>query len=432
MLRHSPQRPAVATARLSLYAAWVGYGGLLISGLGLWVLLIVQSHSFASYTASADFAGSYIGATLVRHGDLAQLYDVAAQEAVHQAQIEPYGFYLLPIFNYPAWNALALTPLAAYPYPLAFALWRGVNSLLGGLAVLLLLRAVAPSRRTGVVLVLAVTAFWPFLLTLMEGQMGMVVLLGLAGAAVSLRAGHEAHAGLWLLLGLVKPQLIVVPLLALLLLHAWRALIVYAVGTGVVLALSLVALGNWLTPYLALLTDFVRPEKALGDLPTLMDNWRGIVYRLLGSDTSASAGILIAVLTVGSLAFVVALCRPRPAGQPRDLALPFAVSSAVGLLVNPHCYFYDAVILLVPGVLLWQAALGNDLRLRLLRGVLAVGPVVALAAPFLTLPLIKLGGWYLVLVLLAIGWAWPALVAARSGVYASIGNTAYEPAQSRR
>ena len=94
-------------------------------------------------------------------------------------------------------------------------------------------------------LLLAILAFLPLTITLWQGQLAIPIWLALTGAVLALRAGQERRAGAWLILGLLKPQLIALPLLALLVGRRWRALGVVAAGTAGVLGVSLLAFGNW-------------------------------------------------------------------------------------------------------------------------------------------------------------------------------------------
>jgi hypothetical protein len=392
--------------RLPLYAIWVGYGALAVVGLGLWLLVILQSGSFATYTARADFAGSYTGASAVWSGSSARLYDVPTQESIHAARIAPYGAYSLPIFNYPAWNAVLLAPLAELPYPIAFALWLILNLLAAGVALVMLVRSTASSVDAYTRVGLTALACWPLTLTLLEGQMGVLVWLGLVGGLTALQRGHDRQAGAWLLLGLVKPQLLVLPLLALLLSGRHRALAAFCAGALGILAGSVAIAGNWLPSYAGLLVNFVQPEAKLGDLPELMVNWRGLVFALPNSSQSV-ANLLAIVLGAGSLAVFAALARRYRAAGPEVV---FGISILVGLLLNPHLYLYDTVIAITTGLVLWRATEGvSHPTIHLLRAVLLVGPPVTLLAGFWNPPHVALGAWYQATVLLAAFAAWRQL-----------------------
>ena len=66
-------------------------------------------------------------------------------------------------------------------------------------------------------------------------------------------------AGLWAILGLVKPQILIAPLLALLVARRWRALLVFGAGAASLVGVSFLVLGSWIPEYLSFLGDYVRP-----------------------------------------------------------------------------------------------------------------------------------------------------------------------------
>lgn len=409
--------------RLPLYLAWVAYGGLLVSALTTWALLPVEAGGFMPYITRQDFVGVYLGAHLIATGHSAQLYDLAAQYQLQNDLMTPYAPLVhILYFTYPGWIALLLAPLGALPYATAFLTWTGLNLVAAGVSIERLVRATARTLRERSLMLLVAAGFMPVWYALWQGQTPIIVLLGLVGALISLRAGKDGQAGAWLVLGLIKPQLIALPVLALLLARRWRALVALVVGGLLLLAASLLALGNWIPGYLDMLTNYVRTGATVGDDPTIMHNWRGLVFRLLGTDSGPVAGTLVSGLTLLSVGLAVAVCWPRKAQSSQQSAgyqwtpgweMRFSVAILLGLLVNPHLYLHDAVIALVPGFVLWRAASGADIRLRLLRGVLLAGPFVARLALSWAPPVVEIGSWYLVLLLGTVLWAWPALGNAR-------------------
>jgi hypothetical protein len=84
----------------------------------------------------------------------------------------------------------------------------------------------------------------------------------------------------------------------------------------------------------------------------------------------------------------------------------------LGLLADPHLYLQDAVIAIVPGFVLWRVSAAGTgwWSVRVLRGLLLAGPFVARLALSWAPPVIEIGSWYLLLLLLSVLWAWPALV----------------------
>jgi hypothetical protein len=397
------------------YAIRVGYGILCGLAFALWALVILQQ-GWRAYVARVDFIGPYIGGYLVGTGQGAHLYDLDVQQRIQLQLIAPYRPVVPLYYEYPAWTALLFAPLALLPLGGAFLLWSGANLALAGATIRRLVAATARLRADRALLVIAILGFLPLTLTLWQGQLAIPVWLGLTGAVLAWRSGHERQAGAWLILGLLKPQLIALPVLALLVGRRWRALAVVLAGSAAVLGGSLLVLGNWLPAYVSFLTTFVRPDLALGDNPLLIQNWRGLVYHLLGTTGGPAADGLVLALDALSVAGVVALCWPRAGRDSAGWELRFAVAILLGLLVDPHLLLHDTLVALVPGFIFWRAATGAGARRGTLRGVLAAGPFVAFLAEFWTPTRIQLGAWYLVLLLGAVAWAWRDLAAPEEAV----------------
>src|SRR5439155_21604982 len=142
-----------------------------------------------------------------------------------------------------------------------------------------------------------------------QGQLTGLVLFSVTSALLALRAGHEVQAGAWLILGLLKPQLLLGVGLVLLVTRHWRVLAVWAAGGAGLVGASFLAFGNWLPSYSAYLANYL-DNPALGDQPALMQNWRGSVYMLLHT----SPAPLVSGLTLLGLGLLVVLCWP---GRPR-------------------------------------------------------------------------------------------------------------------
>jgi hypothetical protein len=398
--------------RLPLYAAWIGYGALLFSMLVHVLRLPVEAGGFAAYATRQDFVGIYLGAHMVATGQSAQLYDLEAQLHLQEELMTPYAPLVhILYFVYPAWIAVLLAPLALMPYMTAFLTWAGVNVAAAVVVIARLVRSTAEGANERFILLLVALGFTPLWYTLWQGQTGIIVCLSLTGTLLALRAGRDREAGVWLVLGMIKPQLIALPVLALLLLRRWVPLAILAAGAVVIFALSLAVLGNWVPAYSDAISTYVGIGASAGDDPAIMHNWRGLVFRLLGTDTGPLAGGIVAALTLVSVALVIAVCWPRPraAGTRTGWEIRFALAVLLGMLVNPHFYLQDAVVGLVPGFILWRASSWSDTRLRVLRGLLLAGPFAARLALSWAPPVVEIGSWYLALLVLATLWAWPSL-----------------------
>jgi hypothetical protein len=269
-----------------------------------------------------------------------------------------------------------------------------------------------PARADRLPLWLAAAGFVPLLITLALGQFSILSRAALTGAVGALQARKEGQAGLWLLLSLIKPQLVLLPLLVLLLGRRWQTLAVYAAGMGVFVGGSILVLGNWIPAELTF-WDRIGPAVGTGvmDVMPWMHNWRGLVWGLLDSTSSPLALALTGGLTILSIATVIVLCWRRSATKEPFSTNQWALAVLVSLLAIPHLHHYDMTIALVPALLLWRTS-GNALRersIRILRGLLVFGPIAAWLTWILPPQPVNFGAWYLALLLGVVCWAWPAL-----------------------
>jgi hypothetical protein len=272
-----------------------------------------------------------------------------------------------------------------------------------------------------VALLVAFLAWFPLQLTLSHGQFGLLCAVAFTEALVALRAGKQWHAGGWLTLGLMKPQLLVFPLLALLLLGFWRTIVSFVSASIVVLGISFAKLGYWIPVYLRFIANFNQKGGEVSLYPVAMQNWRGLIYALLKTDTSLAAYWLLTVLSAGSLITMVLICS-QPGSTLRDsvrFSTPlhwearFAIAILLGILSSPYLYLHDWVVALPAGFVLFffirdVAVLpsnrrGPDVALGWLIG---LAPFVCVAVQFGIWPQsspLQLVPWYmLVLVVTAI------------------------------
>ena len=133
-----PRLPAtvVATAAIALLAAYVAlWSGVTRANIG-----------------TSDFTATYVGATLMREGHGAAMYDETLQAPLHAALIAPLQRGNLPFVN-PPLAAAAVVPLTLVPLTAAYRIWQAAQLLMLVAAVVIALRAApwpAHLRRRGV------------------------------------------------------------------------------------------------------------------------------------------------------------------------------------------------------------------------------------------------------------------------------------------
>jgi hypothetical protein len=155
----------------------------------------------------------------------------------------------------------------------------------------------------------------------------------------------------------VKPQLLLLPVAALLWQRRWRAVIGLAAGCSIALALSLaVAGGHGLIEYVRLLAAAAQWGDRYGIHPQAMYTVRGLAHALLSTNDpirtlpfwAAGSFLILSLLWYG---WRHDNCKMDRA----SLALKWAMLVVTMLLLSPHAYIHDLSLLVVAGALMVSA-----------------------------------------------------------------------------
>jgi glycosyl transferase family 87 len=422
------QEPAHANRNapqiLARWLVWC-YVALLILTMSFWLRFLMKEPSVLAYAWNRDFSSVYVGARAVASGRGFQLYDLGVQRALMDTATMPYHRRNLLPFIYPAYVAVLLAPLGKLPLSTAFVVWTGINLLATAWTAKQLVGYACISPRQRAALLVAFLLWTPLQLTLIEGQFGLVCTLGLTQALISLQSGRPARAGCWLALGLLKPHLLAFPLVALCLWRCWRTICTFLIASAIAFGISFAKLGFWIPRYLRFIANFNSKGPEVSLYPVAMQNWRGLVFLLLGNDSSLAARALLLALSIASLVLLVWVCRRRadtsqggsslssPLSSslsmhlPRDWQARFGAAIVMGILVSPYLYLHDWVLAAPAFIALFHFA--GSLRARAgtaLVWLIGLSPFVCFATQFGIWPQsshIQLVPWYMgLLVVLAV------------------------------
>jgi hypothetical protein len=365
-LTHQPPEAPPAAWRLSALVALVAAGLVLaavnLASAGAAWLELAQS----SPPAGVDYIALYAGGKLFLN-DPHHLYDLDLQRSVEAALVAPGRLAegLLP-YPYPPQVAAAMALLVPLGYARSYAAAGAVNVLLWLLATAVIARRARMGRPAGLWLALSAAVSVAASFTVVQGQVSLVVLLLFALLVFDLADGQMTRSGVWLGLLAFKPQLLPVPLVALVARRQWRPLgVALAVGVAswavVLPRVGLQAVGG----YVRVLGTLAGARDTLGVHPTRMLNLRSLASNLL-PEPAATVAWALAVLVV--LATVWWLAR-RAARADHPWALAALVLGV--LLVSPHVNLHDLTLLLVVIGLLLETA-RSVLPIRLAAATLAV------------------------------------------------------------
>jgi hypothetical protein len=319
-------------------------------------------------TEKTDFSVTYVGAWMVHHGHGPMLYDLGTQLKVRDSLFtDPNPL----IYEHPPFEALLLSPLATLPYRTAYLLWGLLNAQVW-LVLPYLLRPYAPVPRD----MLGYFALWflfaPLGVALYQGQPSLLLLLLYALTFISLKRAYDVRAGLCLGLGLFKFQFVLPFALIFLLRRKWRFLSGFLISTGVLGALSLLAVGwQGVLSYIRLLLKIGSDTGNVSyGSATDMGTLQGFVYAILGHRASHEIVSCI-VAAISALLLLVTAWRWRQEDRQKpegSFDLMFAAALAVSLVTGLHMFTHDFSPLMLALLLVAAHFPGRDrpaLRLAL-------------------------------------------------------------------
>jgi hypothetical protein len=309
-----------------------------------------------------DFSAFYAAGALAFTPDLTSLQAIVSFQDVHGLPITPWV--------YPAGLALVYVPMAWLPYELAAALNVAVEA--GALALAAWIGAplLGMPRRWALI---GTFAWAPAAAGVVSGQnVGLGLLLVVLGAWAMVH-GRPWLAGLVVGLLAYKPQLAAPQVGTLLWRGVWRAVVAFGAVLGLHYLLGVAATGGtWTWP-----ADWLETLRDYSGFDFLANGWQAIslpavaarIATLLGgSSVDPSAGSVGSVVVESGafsplvligyavgLVYVVASLR---ALRGWDVVAALALAAAVGLVVSPHAWIYDATLLL-PAFGVFAAAAGS-------------------------------------------------------------------------
>jgi hypothetical protein len=271
------------------------------------------------------------------------------------------------VYDYMPWVMFGMLPFALVPLEVAGWVWMLASMTAATFALRGLLRAYLPGMPVphfsfGLALFVAQPGFHAVVL----GQWSLMLMSGVAAVVLALRAGRPGLAALPSLLFLAKPQLFVFTALGL----AYGALRKpvfrrYVVITGavalVVVALSWLAVGDWLSPWLA-------------DIPGRR-TLRSAVLQSALNELIGPAGRVAAAVLILAGAAVASRFTP---GSDASLAAWLSLSSAGAV----YSWSYDQVLLFVP-LTITAGLLARSSRASAQRFILAWAGVLLFVSPIL-------------------------------------------------
>jgi hypothetical protein len=292
-----------------------------------------------------DFLQFYTYGSLVRSGLTKRLYDPAAHAEMMRARVDDRMTLREFRPNYSPVVAWLVAPFAGLPFLPALVVWSLASVVLYGLAIAFIVQCTVHLRNDRVTLAIAAAAFPAVFVVLRYGQLSALTLALLAAAVWLSSRQHRFSAGLALGVIAYKPNLLVVPIVALLLAREWR-LVGGIAATAVGGAIAGLALAGW-DPFLqywrVLMTIALNPD-VVQAYPTESHSARGFMRLVAPWHPLLMLTSTVAlVLSTWAVALVWQRCTDW---RPRWAALTLGM-----LIASPHLLTYDLLLLAVPLIL---------------------------------------------------------------------------------
>jgi len=344
----TPERIELYPMAISI-TTWLLWGISILLGSGL--------TDISGQVIGADFLSFYNGGKFFLSGRTPDLYNLSALIEFQKGVVAPSPLKGIYVFTNPPFNSVLYAPFSLGSYATGLLLWWGAGLLVLALSLHLLHQELKPLSHlpTGRLFWISFL-FFPTIAWFLFGQNTALSLLVYTMTFVMLRRQRDLEAGMALGLLFYKPQLAIAMAVMLLFRWRWRALIGMALTVSAWIGAGFAISPEAMREYVRLaprLMEFMR----LHDLnPTWGDHSFYAFSTLLLDGFSRRGADLLAFLLiaggVGRVALLWAHTCWRPGTRTWDLTL--AATLALGLLISPHLFLYDLMLLLLPLAILWS------------------------------------------------------------------------------
>jgi alpha-1,2-mannosyltransferase len=326
---------------------------VLWSGAALVTFGSAGDRNLADHVKGEDFLQIYTLAHVAFEGNYPM---PTRQEQFYQRQVAlvpaSTGDHYFPV--YPPSAAVIFRPLAALPYRSALTVWTLITIAGYAYAIRSAWLPVRSALPDGWFVARAAAAFPPFFLLVLYGQTTLIPLLAFLFGWRALDAGRPFLAGAAIGLLAVKPQFALVIGPALLVGRNWAILCGLLISGGIQFLVIWLALGTQaISAYAQTISTLPQIEHLLEP-----DGWRMHSIRTLTRLVPDPGGDLL-WLAASTWVVVAAI---RVWRGPAPLSVRFAVVVLATVLVNPHLFGYDALVLALP--ILWLGGWVETARSR--------------------------------------------------------------------
>lgn len=302
-----------------------------------------------------DFLALYAGAKLVFFST-ANLYNFHAQLVAQQLAdpvIKNTGRFFLPFLN-PPFVGILFLPVTIFGLMSGYVLFLGCNLTLL-VFICFISRQMNRKKKwyVDVAIILGILTSFSVLMTLLVGQLSIVLCAIFFFAWVSLTKKQEYRSGLILSLLLIKPQFFLLPFLTLLVQRRSKLTAGYLFGTFFLLGISYLSVGwDGMNKYLSVLISDYQTGRGY-DAHLMAQHSLQTIFLMLFHTQSLDQirfywflGILCIIIPT-----LIFWSKKFPFSSPQ-FSLQLSLLIIATLLVSPHTQYYDLSLLSIVGLLL--------------------------------------------------------------------------------
>jgi len=301
-----------------------------------------------------DFLPVYISARLIAQHRATELYDANVQaDELHAIIGKPTRVQIPNVYGPQV--GLLFVPLANLSFPSAAGIWVALSLLLYFACIYMAWSFCSELRPHPGLVATASLAYPPLFHFFVRGQISVLLLACFTAAFLALRAGRPWFAGMALGILVIKPQFLVAIPLILLFGGAWRMFAGLLLSAATQLVLTRLYFGAAvMQSYFSLLTHPSRwiNSAELSLAPIQMHSLRAFWSLLI-----PSTPVIFALYVVSSI--VVLIMASYTWRSPAPFAFRFSALTFAAVLVNPHLFIYDLLVLAPAFLLLANWILGN-------------------------------------------------------------------------
>ena len=301
-----------------------------------------------------DFLPLYVSAQLIAQHRALELYDQQVMaESIHTIVGQPTRVRLPNLYGPQV--GLFFVLLTRFSFPTAARIWVAASLLVFVGCVLLIWKSGSILRLHFASVAICALAFPPLFHFFARGQMSALVLACFTLAFLAFRADRSLLAGVALGFLVFKPQFLIAIPLVLLLSQAWKAFAGLVISAAAQLAFTRIYFGPAVThAYFNTLWHVSRVIDAaeLPNAPLQIHSLRSFWSLLIAWPEAA-------LLLYGLSSVVIVGMAAAAWKSSSPLALRFSALTLAAVLVNPHLFIYDLLVLAPALLLLVEWTLTN-------------------------------------------------------------------------